>query len=467
MTSESARVDVGALAASFPPSFAWGAAAAAYQIEGSADAEGKGPSIWDTFCRIPGAVAGGDTGDVACDHLRHFREDVAILAGVGVNAYRFSVSWPRVLPAGVGSANDAGLAFYDALVDELLAHDIRPFATLYHWDLPQALQDRGGWAVPEIVAWFAEYAELVGSRLGDRVRDWITVNEPAVVAFVGHAEGRHAPGARDESLALRVAHHLLRSHGAGADALRAAAPGSRVGIALDLRPTIPASVSADDEAAARRVDGARSRWFLDPLFGRGYPEDVVGLYGGLLPDDAVDEMRGFQGELDFLGVNYYTRDVVRSAETEPLHAESHVPESAERTAMGWEVHPPSFRDLLLRLHREYGPIPLVVTENGAAYDDVPDADGYVDDGDRLRYLERHLAAVAEAMGEGAAVEGYLVWSLLDNFEWAEGYAKRFGIVRVDYETQRRTVKASGEWYRSLIEAWRAAAAETATRSAAL
>ena len=465
--SAGARTDVAALAAAFAPSFAWGAAAAAYQIEGSPDADGKGPSIWDTFCRVPGAIAGGDTGDVACDHYRRFRTDVALLAELGVTAYRFSVSWPRVAPDGVGRVNEPGLAFYDALVDELLAHGIRPFATLYHWDLPQALQDRGGWGSRDSVGWFADYADVVARRLGDRVLDWVTVNEPAVVAFVGHAEGRHAPGAREHALALRVAHHLLLAHREAAGAVRAAVPTARVGIALDLRPTAPATPSAEDEAAARRVEGARSRWFLDPLFGRGYPADVVPLYDGLLAADAVAEMRGFRGELDFLGVNYYTRDVIRAADAEPLRAEPHVPEAAERTAMGWEVHPASFCELLLRLQREYGPISLVVTENGAAYEDTPDEDGYVDDGDRLSYLERHLAALAQAVGEGASVDGYLLWSLLDNFEWADGYAKRFGIVRVDYETQRRTVKASAEWYRSLVEAWRANAgdASAATRSA--
>lgn len=453
--SAAARVDVAALAAAFPETFTWGVAAAAYQIEGSPDVDGKGPSIWDTFCRVPGAVAGGDTGDVACDHYRRFREDVALLAELGVTAYRFSVSWPRVLPEGVGRVNEPGLVFYDALVDELLTHGIRPFATLYHWDLPQALQDRGGWGARDCVRWFAEYADLVGRRLGDRVVDWISVNEPAVVAFLGHAEGRHAPGARDHALAVRVAHHLLLAHREAAAALRAAAPAARVGIALDLRPTTPATPGHEDVAAARRVDGARSRWFLDPLFGRGYPADVVALYDGLLPDDAVAEMRDFRGDLDFLGVNYYTRDVIRAADAEPLRAESDPAGAAQRTAMGWEVHAESFRDLLLRLHRDYDPVPLIVTENGAAYEDAPDEDGYVADHDRLAYLERHLTALAQAVREGAPVEGYLLWSLLDNFEWADGYEKRFGIVRVDYETQRRMVKASGEWYRSLVEAWRA------------
>ena len=462
--SAAARIDVAALAATFPDNFAWGAATAAYQIEGAPDVDRKGPSIWDTFCRVPGAIAGGDTGDVACDHYARFRDDVALLAELGVNAYRFSISWPRVLPEGTGEANDAGLAFYDALVDELLAHGIRPFATLYHWDLPQALQDRGGWGARDVVPWFGAYAGVVGARLGDRVRDWVTINEPAVVAFVGHAEGRHAPGARDETVALRVAHHLLLAHRAGAEALRAAAPDARVGIALDLRPTVPATQSREDEAAARRLDGARSRWFLDPLFGRGYPEDVVALYDDL-PDGAIAELAGYDGELDFLGVNYYTREVVRAAERKPLRAEPSVPDAAERTAMGWEVHPASFRELLLGLDREYGPIPLVVTENGAAYEDVPDEDGYVQDDDRLAYLARHVEAVAQAVAGGAPVEGYLLWSLLDNFEWAEGYAKRFGIVRVDFDTQRRTVKASGEWYRSLVEAWRAAESEATTRSA--
>ena len=453
MTSPGAG-DVGALAAAFPPGFLWGTATAAYQVEGAWNADGRSPSIWDTFCRKPGAIAGGDTGDVACDHYRRFRDDVALMADLGVTAYRFSISWPRLLPDGIGRVNERGLAFYDALVDLLLEREIRPLATLYHWDLPQVLQDRGGWGNRDVVGWFGEYAARAGARLGDRVAHWVTVNEPAVVAFAGHLEGRHAPGARDRALALRVAHHLLLAHGSGASALRASARDPRIGIALDLRPAYPKTATPEDEGAARRVDAAASRWFLDPLFGRGYPADAVALSADLVPARAVAEMSGFDGALDFLGVNYYTREVVEAAGVPPLAAAPAAPAAAERTAMGWEVYPDGLRHLLVRLHEDYGPASLFVTENGAAYDDHPGPDGRVEDGERVRYLARHLAAAAEAVRLGVPLDGYFAWSLLDNFEWAEGYSKRFGIVRVDYATQRRTVKASGEWYRSLLGAWR-------------
>ena len=447
---------VAALAQRFPPEFAWGAATAAYQIEGAWNADGKGPSIWDAFCRIPGAVVNGDTGDVACDHYRRFGEDVALMAELGLTAYRFSVSWPRVLPRGVGAANERGLAFYEALVDALLEHRIRPLVTLYHWDLPQALQERGGWGERNAADWFGEFAAVVAARLGDRVTDWITINEPAVVAFIGHEAGRHAPGLRDPGLALRVAHHLLLAHAAGASAIRAATPAARVGIALDLRPCHPASDSPDDVAAAERLDGRQNRWFLDPLFGRGYPTDLVVRYGPLLAESLVEELAHFHGALDFLGVNYYTRDVARAGTRHPLGADAVVPSESERTATGWEVYPGGLRELLVRIHRQYGPIPLTVTENGAAYDDVPRPDGYVDDTGRTRFLAAHFEAAAQALAAGVPLGGYFVWSLMDNFEWAEGYSKRFGIVYVDYATQRRTVKASGRWYAALIHAARRA-----------
>ncbi len=399
------------LAERFPPGFLWGTATAAYQIEGAWDADGKGPSIWDEFCRRPGAVANGDTGDVACDHFNRFHDDVELMAELGLSAYRFSISWPRVLPDGEGTPNEAGLAFYGRLVDALLEHGIRPFATLFHWDLPLALHERGGWEAPESPAWFAQYAGLVSERLGDRVHDWITINEPEVVYSHGYLDGVHAPGIRDESRAERVAGNLVRAHEAGLEAIRVAAPAARVGIALSLAPVH----AATPEAAAAR-DQLRNRRFLDPIVGAGAP-------------------------LDFLGVNYYTREVVGPP-----------PDGVERTATGWEVYPAGLTETLLRLHREYDPIELLVTENGAAYDDAVGPDGEVDDQDRVLYLERHLAAAADAIDAGVPLAGYFAWSLLDNFEWAEGYTKRFGIVRVDYETQRRTVKASGRRYAELARA---------------
>lgn len=451
--------DPAALAARFPPRFLWGAATAAYQIEGAHDADGKGLSIWDLFCRVPGAISTGETGDVACDHYRRWREDVALVAHLGLDAYRFSISWPRVLARGAGAPNEPGLAFYDRLVDALLERGIRPFVTLYHWDLPYALQERGGWGTPSVVGWFGEYADLVTRLLGDRVRDWMTLNEPEVAAFAGHATGVHAPGLRDFGLAVRASHHLLLAHRAAAEAIRANVRGGRVGIALNLSPAHPASASAEDAAAARRMDGYLNRWFLDPLYGRGYPEDVARLYAPLFSG----RLDGFEGDLDFLGVNYYARRVVRASRDGILRLERVTPDGAEVTAMGWEVYPDAFRELLLRLDRDYAPRAIVVTENGAAYDDAVDGDGRVDDPARIRYLAAHVGAAADALAAGAPVEGYFVWTLMDNFEWAFGTSKRFGLVHVDYATQRRRVKASGEWYRALVAAHRAARATPAPR----
>jgi beta-glucosidase len=439
------------LAGRFPAGFLWGAATADYQIEGARDEDGKGAGIWDVFCRVPGMIANGDRGDIACDHYHRWPEDVDLMAELGLTAYRFGISWPRVFPEGGGELNEAGLDFYDALVDALLERGVRPLATLYHWNLPQALQERGGWGERETVERFAAFAAAVAKRLGDRVEDWLTINEPGVVAFLGHATGVHAPGLRDWALALRVAHHLLLAHAEAAASVRAQSARARVGIALDLSPCHPASGSNADVAAARRWDGYRNRWFLDPVFGRGYPTDLVDWYGELLPAALAHEMDGVERELDFLGVNYYTRQVIGAADGGVLAAEA-APPTGERTAMGWEVYPGGLQELLLRLHAEYGGVPLVVTENGAAYGDE------LEDKERIEYLSRHLAAAADAVEAGAPLTGYYVWSLLDNFEWAQGYGQRFGLVRVDYETQLRTVKASGRWYRDLIAASRRASA---------
>lgn len=436
-------VDAAALAARFPPGFVFGAATAAYQIEGAWDADGKGKSIWDVFCRF---------GDVACDHYNRYRDDVALMAELGLDAYRFSISWPRVIPEGTGPVNEAGLGFYERLVDALLERGIRPFATLYHWDLPQALQERGGWASPEAPSWFADYATLVAARLGDRVLHWMTLNEPEVIAFAGHAYGGHPPGQRDWELTLRVAHQLHLAHAAAVKALRAERPGCDVGIALNLSPVHPASGSAEDAAAAERLDGAHNRWFLDPVFGRGYPRDLVDWYGPLLPQAAAAEIGEVGDDLDFLGVNYYTRTIVRAGDDEPLRLTREEPADVETTEMGWEVYPDGFRELLLRLDRDYAPAQLYVTENGAAFVDEPNGDGRVEDEARTRYLARHLAAAADAVEADVPLAGYFAWSLMDNVEWQHGTSKRFGLVAVDYETQRRTVKASGRWYGDLIRA---------------
>ncbi|HEV8229013.1 MAG TPA: GH1 family beta-glucosidase [Candidatus Limnocylindria bacterium] len=441
------------LAARFPADFLWGAATAAYQIEGAHDADGKGPSIWDTFSHTPGAIATGETGDIACDHYHRWREDVTLMDAIGLAAYRFSISWARVLPDGRGRVNGPGLDFYDALVDALLARGIRPFVTLYHWDLPQALQDRGGWVAPETVDAFAEYASVVARRLGDRVMDWMTLNEPEVISFAGHASGVHAPGLRDFGAAIRASHHLHLAHRAGARAIRAARPGARVGIALNMSPCEPATTSAADAAAATRMDGYLNRWFCDPLFGRPYPEDVRELYARSFDVPLLDARAE---PLDFLGVNYYARRVCRAGGDDPLGVVRVEPEGSEYTAMGWEVHPDSLRDLLVRVTRDWAPRAVFVTENGAAYDDVV-RDGEVDDGARVEFLRGHITAAAEAIRLGAPLRGYFVWTLMDNFEWAHGTSKRFGLVHVDYATQRRRVKASGRWYRDLIAAHRLAA----------
>ena len=410
----------------------FGAATAAYQIEGAWNVDGKGPSIWDDFVRRPGAIANDDTGDVACDHYHRWRDDVDLMGDLGLQAYRFSISWPRALPDGTGDVNEAGLAFYDGLVDALLERGIEPWVTLYHWDLPLALYHRGGWEVPECVDWFAEYASVVGSRLGDRVKHWITLNEPQVVAFNGYATGAHAPGRREPGTAVRVAHGLMRAHAAGVDALRAAVPDARIGIALNVSPVEPASDADQDVAAAHRVDGHLIRWFFDCAFGRGYPDDMREWYG--FTDDAP---RG--PSLDFVGVNYYFRLVVEHDPGHWLGARQVPVDGARTTAMGWEIHPDGLRDILARVRRDYEPKLLAVTENGMAGVGI-------DDLDRVDYLREH---VERARG---LADAYFVWSLLDNFEWAWGYAMRFGIVHVDYETQRRTIKASGRWYAELIRA---------------
>jgi len=439
----------------FPHDFMWGAATAAYQIEGGAREDGKGESIWDAFCRVPGAVRNGETGDVACDYYHRWADDVRLMSELGLRAYRFSIGWPRVLPEGVGPVNPAGLDFYDRLTDALLAANIRPFITLYHWDLPQALQDRGGWPSRESVGWFAEYVEAVSRRLGDRVHDWITHNEPWVVAMLGYASGLHAPGQRDPVAAFLAAHHLLLSHGEAVPILRRNSPGARVGITLNLTPIHPASNTEADLAAARRKDGFVNRWFLEALYRGAYPADMLAYYGALwpLPDFPAADLARIAVPTDFLGVNYYTRHVVShdprglEVQTQTVHVEG-----AEYTHNDWEVYPAGLSELLLRLRGEYAPPAVYLTENGAAFLDAPDANGDVNDPHRITYLRAHLLEAHKAITAGVPLRGYFVWSLMDNFEWAQGYSKRFGIVYVDYPTQRRLVKTGGRWYADVIRA---------------
>ncbi|WP_042364742.1 GH1 family beta-glucosidase [Streptacidiphilus neutrinimicus] len=438
----------------FGPAFLWGAATSAYQIEGAVAEDGRSPSIWDTFCRVPGAIDHGDTGDVATDSYHRWPEDIALMRALGLGGYRFSIAWPRVLPQGTGAVNRAGLDHYDRFTDALLEAGIRPNATLYHWDLPQALQDRGGWPARETAEAFAEYAALVGARLGDRITDWATLNEPLCSAWIGHLEGKMAPGLTDLTAAVRASFHLHLGHGLAAQALRAAAPGAiRVGITNNLSPIEPASDSEADLAAARRADGHINRWWLDPIFGLGYPEDMVALYGVELPVQGED-LKTIAQPLDWLGVNYYFRQIVADDPAGPVPGFRQLAGPGPQTAMPWEVHAPGLEQLLLRVTHEYGAQDLMVTESGAAYEDVVGPDGRVDDAERAAYLTQHVAACARAAAAGAPVSAFYYWSLLDNFEWAYGYAKRFGLVHVDYATQRRTVKTSGERYAEIIRAHR-------------
>lgn len=442
----------------FPERFLWGASTAAYQVEGAAHEDGRGPSIWDTFSHTPGRVSNGDTGDVACAHYHRWREDVALMRDLGLHAYRFSVAWPRVLPRGTGVVNQRGLDFYDRLVDALLEAGITPFVTLYHWDLPQALQDRGGWASRATVDAFVGYAEVVTRRLGDRVKCWITHNEPSVAAFEGHVLGGHAPGLTDPVIGLQVAHHLLLAHGLAIPAIRANSSGAKVGITLNLAPVSALANTNEDLLAARFYDGVAHRWFLDPLFGRGYPSDMTALLGPLLPvfDDA--DMATIATPIDFLGVNYYNRTVVRMVpfDVNPFGFATRTTEEAiaaglDVTEMGWSIEPDGFTELLEQIHREYAPPLIYITENGAAFADEIVA-GEVVDERRVRYLRDHVAALYKAIARGVPVGGYMLWSLLDNFEWAFGYSRRFGIVYVDFATQRRVPKASAAWYKQIIAA---------------
>jgi len=436
---------------SFPPGFVWGVATSAFQIEGAASADGKGPSIWDSFCRQPGAIADASNGDIACEHYQRWEQDLDLIAGLGVDAYRFSVSWPRVRPSGNGAWNEAGLAFYERLVDGLLARGIKPYLTLNHWDLPQALQDIGGWGNRETVQRFVEYACGMAARLGDRVVSIATHNEPWVVAQLGHESGVFAPGLKDRKLAAQVSHHLLLSHGLALQALRAQGCKAELGIVLNLSPMHPASDAAADLAKARLEDGRLLRWYMDPLFKGRYPQDVLDALGSDAPVVRPGDMQAITAAMDFLGVNYYSRSVVSAGEPWDVHSSGR-----EVTDMGWEVYPEGLTELLLRLQRDYPVPPLYVTENGGAFKDVLSVDGRVHDEGRTRYIAAHIAAVAEAMRQGVRMGGYMVWSLMDNFEWASGYEKRFGIVHVDYASQQRTLKDSARWYRDFLQQQRAA-----------
>ncbi|WFE47515.1 GH1 family beta-glucosidase [Verrucosispora sp. WMMD1129] len=453
----------------FPEGFVWGSATAAYQIEGAAKEDGRGPSIWDTYSHTPGRTLNGDTGDVAADHYHRWADDLDQVAALGLGAYRFSIAWPRVQPGGSGALNQAGVDFYSRLVDRLLELGIRPVATLYHWDLPQELEDAGGWPARDTAARFADYAEKIVGSLGDRVHTWTTFNEPWCSAYLGYASGVHAPGRTEPAAALAAVHHLNLAHGLAGRVIRDLAPAAQLSVTLNLHVIRPASGSAADADAARRIDALANRAFLGPMLDGAYPAD-------LLADTAAVTDWSFVRDgdeataavpLDVLGVNYYSTTLVRAWDgvSPKSDADGHgrsahsawvgseqvefLPQPGPYTAMGWNIEPAGLTELLLRLHREYPDQPLMITENGAAFDDVVSPDGTIHDDRRIDYLHRHIAATHDAMAAGTDVRGYFVWSLLDNFEWAYGYDRRFGIIRVDYETQQRTWKDSAHWYRRL------------------
>lgn len=431
----------------FPDEWVWGAATSAYQIEGAVQAGGRGPSIWDAFSATPGKVLDGATGTVAADHFHRVSEDVALMQELGLGAYRFSIAWPRIFPAGSGRANTEGIDFYRRLIDELTRAGIAPQATLYNWDLPQALQDRGGWLNRDTASRFGEYAYTVASALRDGVHTWTTISEPATAAFLGHWSGEHAPGTRDLRAGLQVAHNLLLAHGEGLTALRSEMrPGDEAGIALNLIPAFPAGDSNADLEAADRYDGFQNRWFLDALYKGAYPDDIARLYGDAMPAIGEHDFGLISQSTDFLGVDYFTRAVVaHDPASPPLQARLVTPPGARLTGTGREIYPRGLYDILERVHRDYAPNRILITENGAAFPDVL-TDGRVDDPARESFLHEHILEAHRALQEGVPIAGYSVWSLLDNFEWQHGYGPRFGLIYVDYPTQDRIIKRSGRWY---------------------
>jgi beta-glucosidase len=436
----------------FPKSFLWGASTSAHQIEGSPLADGAGPSIWQRFAHSPGRTANGDTGDVACDHYNRFRDDVTLMSELGLQAYRFSISWSRIFPQGTGAVNARGLDFYEQLVDALLAANITPNVTLFHWDLPAALDDRGGWLNRDAADWFGEYATAVYRRLGDRVPMWATLNEPWVVTDGGYLHGALAPGHRSMFEAPIASHNLLRAHGRGVQAFRAEARTGQIGFVVNLEPKDPATRSSDDARAAQRGDAYMNRQYLDPVFKGAYPDEMQEIFGDAWPEFPADDFTLIGQPIDFLGINYYTRGVVRHDPTAPPVCLAYVrqPEHAY-SETGWEVHPPSLTRTLLWVTERYGRMPLYITENGAAFYDAPHAiDGRVEDPLRVWYYREHLKAARDAIAKGVDLRGYFAWSLLDNYEWSLGYSKRFGLVHVNYQSQARTPKASAHYYRDVI-----------------
>ncbi len=431
----------------FPKGFIWGVATSAFQIEGASFTDGRSASIWDSFCRTPGKVSKGETGDIACDHYHLWQEDLDLIQSLGVDAYRFSISWPRVLPDGNGKVNEKGLDFYERLVDGILERGLKPYATLYHWDLPQFLEDEGGWPKRDTAYHFADYAEVVVKRLGDRVISYATLNEPWCSSYLGYGIGVHAPGQKDERKYLQAAHHLLLAHGLALPRLRANAPKAQHGIVLNYEPAYADTDSS--QYLAQRYEDFYFNWFMAPLFKGNYPKDLWEIFGNNVPEVRAGDLELISSPIDFLGMNYYTHALVKQDKTQWLDIGRWQNPEAQFTDMGWEISPNSLYDLLVKLRKNYNLPDLYITENGAAFKDVLE-NGSVQDTERIAYLEGHLEAVTKAIQEGMSVKGYFAWSLLDNFEWALGYDKRFGIVYVDFDTQERFLKESAKWYQAFI-----------------
>jgi len=446
----------------FPKHFIWGAATSAYQIEGAWNEDGKGESIWDRFTHVSGNVLNGDVGDLACDHYHLWEKDIKIMKKIGINAYRLSISWPRILPSGRGRINQSGLDFYSRVIDTLVKENILPFVTLYHWDLPQALQDEGGWSSRSTAEAFAEYSDIVTRYLGGRVRHWITHNEPSVACLNGHCYGNHAPGIKDMRIAFKASHHILLSHGWSSAVIRQNCPNAQVGIAMNVNRTLPASSSQADHDANRRAEGIWVRWFMDPLFGRHYPADVVAdaIKEGMLPQGGMNfvrdgDMDNISSPLDFLGLNYYTRFLSRSedipeSENLPISVIQSPRKEESWMDMGWEIYPEGLFEVLSWLYYEYHINAIYITENGGSFSDQPDENGCIHDRRRIDYLKDHISAAQKALQNNIPVKGYFVWSLLDNFEWGLGFSQRFGLVWVNHETQERILKDSAYWYKDYI-----------------
>jgi beta-glucosidase len=443
------RLAVGGAERGLPHDFVWGVSTSSYQIEGAADVDGRGASVWDEYCKIPGRIANNDTGATACDHFHRYAEDIGLMRQLGIQAYRFSVAWPRVLPQGSGPPNQAGLGFYDRLIDGLLAAGIEPWLCLYHWDLPQALQERGGWLVRDTAAWFSDYAALVGRRYGDRVKYFATFNEPSVFTLFGYGFAWHPPGLTDAAALRQAIHHVNLAHGAGVDALRTAVPAARIGGIHNVQPSRPAGATHQDAAAARLLDAYWNRAFPEPQLLGHYPEELAQLMESVIRPGDLDRIRR---PVDWFGLNHYSPIYARADAKAPLgFAWADAPPGVPRSPIGWQEDPAAFRDTLLDVDRRYG-LPIYVTENGAGAEEKPNEAGEVIDRERIAYLRSYGGALREAVAAGADVRGYFVWSLLDNFEWGAGYSNRFGLVYVDYATQQRLPKASAHWYARMIRA---------------